>query len=104
MHAWGAVDLRTYLAQKNHGYSTSAQSYDFCPRLIKLDIPDFTLSHMHYSNQLSATIDRTLKEPYLNMKAFSNIGRVQPVMVKSYSGDTNFSNYLYSESKNLQAK
>ena len=25
----------------------SAQSYDFCPRLTKLDILDFTLSHMH---------------------------------------------------------
>ena len=44
MHAWGAVDLRIYLAEKNHGYSISAQSYDFCPRLIQLDILDFTLS------------------------------------------------------------
>ena len=46
MHAWGAVDLRIYLAKKNHGYSISAQSYDFCPHLIKLDILDFTLSRM----------------------------------------------------------
>ena len=46
MHAWGAVDLRIYLAQKNHGYSISAQSYDFCPRLTKLDILDLTLSHI----------------------------------------------------------
>ena len=46
MHAWGAVDLRIYLTKKNHGYSISAQSYDFCPRLIKLDILDFTLSLM----------------------------------------------------------
>ena len=46
MHAWGAVDLRIYLATKNHGYSISAQSYDFCPCLIKLDILYFTLSHM----------------------------------------------------------
>ena len=45
MHAWGAVDLRIYLAKKNQGYSISAQSYDFCPRLIQLDILDFTLSH-----------------------------------------------------------
>ena len=45
MHAWGAVDLRIYLAKKNHSYSISAQSYDFCPRLIQLDILDFTLSH-----------------------------------------------------------
>ena len=47
MHAWGAVDLRIYLAQKNHGYSISAQSYDFCPHLIKLDIFDFTLSRSY---------------------------------------------------------
>ena len=46
MHAWEAVDLRIYLAQKNHGYSISAQSNDFCPHLIKLDILDLTLSHM----------------------------------------------------------
>ena len=45
MHAWRAVDLRIYLAKKNCGYSISAQSYDFCPRLIQLDIFDFTLSH-----------------------------------------------------------
>ena len=45
MHAWGAVDLRIYLAQKNHGSSISVQSYDFYPRLAKLDILDFTLSH-----------------------------------------------------------
>ena len=47
MHAWGAVDLRNYLAKKNHGYSILAQSYEFCPRLIQLDILDFTLSHKH---------------------------------------------------------
>ena len=46
MHAWGAVDIRIYSAKKNHGYSISAKSYDFCPHLIKLDILDFTLSHM----------------------------------------------------------
>ena len=45
MHAWGKVDLRIYLAQKNHGHSISAQSYDFRPCLTKLDILDFTLSH-----------------------------------------------------------
>ena len=45
MHVWGAVDFRIYLAKKNHGYSIYAQSHDFCPRLIKLDILDFTLSH-----------------------------------------------------------
>ena len=45
MHAWGAVDLRIYLAQKNHGYSISAQSYDFCPHLAHLNTLDFTLSH-----------------------------------------------------------
>ena len=47
MLAWGVVDLRVYLAQKNHGYSISAQSYDFCPHLRKLDILDFTLSPMY---------------------------------------------------------
>ena len=46
MHVWGAVDLRIYLAQKYHDYSISAQSYDFCPRLIKLDILGFTLPHI----------------------------------------------------------
>ena len=46
MHVWGAVDLRIYLAKKNHGYSISAQSYDFGPHLMKLDILDFTLSCM----------------------------------------------------------
>ena len=51
MHAWGPVDLRIYLAKKNHGYSISAQSYDVCPRVIKLDIPDFTLSHMEVYGQ-----------------------------------------------------
>ena len=45
MHALGAVDLRICLEHKNHGYAISAQSYDFCPHLRKLDINDFTLSH-----------------------------------------------------------
>ena len=44
MHALGVVDLRVYLAEKNHDYSIAAQSYDFCPHLIKLHILDFTLS------------------------------------------------------------
>ena len=46
MHAWRAVDLRIHLAKKNHGYSILAPSYNFCPHLIKLDILDFTLSHI----------------------------------------------------------
>ena len=46
MHAWGAGDLRIYLAKQNHGYSVSALSYDFCPHLIQLYILDFTLSHI----------------------------------------------------------
>ena len=45
MHGWGAVDLRIYMAKQNHAYSISAESYEFCPRLIKLDILDFTPSH-----------------------------------------------------------
>ena len=32
--------------KKSHGFSISAQSYDFCPRLIQRDILDFTLSLM----------------------------------------------------------
>ena len=44
MHAWRIVDLRAYLAKKNHGYSIPAKSYDFCPHLTQLDILDFTLS------------------------------------------------------------
>ena len=45
MQAWGAVDLRIYLAQQNHGYSISAQSYEFHLHLTQLDILEFTLSH-----------------------------------------------------------
>ena len=45
MHAWGAVDHRIYLGQENHGYSISAQSYEFCPQLAQLDNLDFTLFH-----------------------------------------------------------
>ena len=47
MHAWGVVDLRVYLAQKNHSYSISAQSYEFYLHLAQLDILEFTLSRMH---------------------------------------------------------
>ena len=46
MHAQGVVDLRVYLAQKNHCYSISAQSYEFYVHLTQLDILEFTLSHM----------------------------------------------------------
>ena len=51
MHASGKVDLRIYLAKKNHGYSISAQSYDFYPHLIQLDILDFTLSRISAAKQ-----------------------------------------------------
>ena len=44
MHAWGAADFRIYLTPTNHGYSISAQSYNFCPRLRKLDVLYFTLT------------------------------------------------------------
>ena len=47
MHTWWAVDLRIYLAKKNHSYTISAPSYDFCPCLIQLNILDFTLSHIY---------------------------------------------------------
>ena len=55
MHALGAVGLRIYLAPKNHGNSISAQSYDFCPRLIKLDILNITLSHIDTMCQVCHT-------------------------------------------------
>ena len=45
--ALGVVDLKVYLAPKNLGYSIPAQSYDFCPHLIQLDILDFTLSRIY---------------------------------------------------------
>ena len=48
MHAWGVVDLKVYLAQTNHGYSISAQSYEFYLHLTQLDILEFTLSHIPY--------------------------------------------------------
>ena len=41
---YNEVDFRIHLAHKNHGYSISAQIYDCCPHLRKLDILDFTLS------------------------------------------------------------
>ena len=50
MHALGAVDFRICLAQTNPGYSIPAQGYDFSPHLRKLDILDFTLSHMQLSS------------------------------------------------------
>ena len=42
----GSSGYQDLFGKKNHGYLISAQSYDFCPRLIQLDILDFTLSHM----------------------------------------------------------
>ena len=63
MHAWGAVDLRIYLAQKNHGYSISAQSYDFCPHLTQLDILDFTLSHIQQIEDMLSKMDN-LCQPF----------------------------------------
>ena len=45
-HAWGAVKFRIRLAPKYHGNSISAQSYDFCSHLAKLNTLDFTLSHI----------------------------------------------------------
>ena len=71
IHAWGAVDLRIYLAQKNHGYSISAQSYDFCPHLAQLNIFDFTLSPVLLllllgasSLLFPATCKQLLDQPY----------------------------------------
>ena len=45
----GAVGFRICLAlKKKHGYSVSAQSYDICHCLKKLDIFDFTLSRIDF--------------------------------------------------------
>ena len=63
MHVWGEVDLRIYLAKKNHGYSISAQSYDFCPHLIQLDILDFTLSCMLRGLFLTVSIEIDVYRP-----------------------------------------
>ena len=46
MHGWGAMYFRICLAPKYHGYSISAQNYEFCSHLAQLDNLDFTLSHM----------------------------------------------------------
>ena len=56
LHAWGVVDLRIYLAQKNHGYSISSQSYDFCPHLAQLNTLDFTLSHIDFDKNMEINI------------------------------------------------
>ena len=56
-NGWKAVGFRIYLAPKNHGYSVSPQNYDFCPRLRKPDILDFTLSHMDIILCHSAIMD-----------------------------------------------
>ena len=44
MPGWGAVDFRICLPPKYHGFSISAQSYEFCPHLAQLDNLDFTMS------------------------------------------------------------
>ena len=49
MHDWGAVDFRILLAPKYHGYSISAQSYEFFPHLAQLDNLDLKMSHMQSS-------------------------------------------------------
>ena len=40
------VDFKICLATKYHGYSITAQSYEFYPPLVQLDNLDFTLSHL----------------------------------------------------------
>ena len=42
-HGWGAVDFRICLALKYHGYSLSAQRYEFCPHLAQIDNLDLTM-------------------------------------------------------------
>ena len=44
MHCWGALDFRMCAAPKYHGFSISAQSYEFCPPLAQLDNLDVKLS------------------------------------------------------------
>ena len=52
MYGWGAVDFRICFSNKNHGYSISAKSYDFCPHGTQLYILDFTMSHIHSRGQV----------------------------------------------------
>ena len=43
IRCWGAVDFKICLAPKYHGYSISAQSYEFYPHMAQLDNLDFTM-------------------------------------------------------------
>ena len=53
------------MAPKYHGYSILAQTYEFYPHLVQLDIFDVTLSHMndskciafHFTDSLSTKPD-----------------------------------------------
>ena len=78
MHALSS-GFHDLLDTKNHSYSISAQSYDFCPHLRKLDILDFTLSCINLvENSVVAALGNTqdrraiLEELYLNIILFRN--------------------------------
>ena len=66
---WGALDFRISLTLTNHGFSISAHSYDFCPRLAQLDNIDFTLSHM--SRDSVSPVSRILK----SMAGLGSLGK-----------------------------
>ena len=57
MYGWGALDFRISLAKKYHGYSISAESYEFCPHLAQLDNLDFTLSQIYIFLLICSVLD-----------------------------------------------
>ena len=52
MHGQEARDFTFSLALKYHGYSISAQSYDFYLYLAKLDYLNFTMYHIDFGMSL----------------------------------------------------
>ena len=95
MHAWGAVDLRIYLAQKNHGHSLSAQSYDFFPHLRKLDILDFTLSPMYFERTSPApTVHCAFKEVSTHVGLFHTFW-----LITGFGSKDTFSESAYYKKK-----
>ena len=84
LHAWGAVDLRIYLAHKNHGYSISAQSYDFV-----LTWKNFiTLSHMSLQVHKYTSVQ---VHAYTSTQIYMNMA----IQVHKYTSTQEFSISLY---------
>ena len=92
MHASGVVDL-IYLGQKNHDYSISAQSYAFCSHLIKLDIIDFTPSHILPYNSILPW-DNFLPGLHPVIGLYSVLGPGLSLGVKFNSGRTQKTQFL----------